>query len=394
MDRRVKGADGLRQRAKRVLGIGFRAEAVTADGLPLIAVRGDGALVEDVSGRQFVDWNMGFGSLLLGYRHAGVEAAIAQQLAGGTVFSFPHRLEIEVAEQLCALIPCAEKVAFGKNGSDVCAAAVRVARAVTGREAVLQYGYHGFHDWSVATNRNAEGVPPVLRSLVHPLVYGDVEGLRGIFAEHGARIAAVIMEPMRETLPPPGYLEAVRALTAAQGSLLVFDELVTGFRVARGGAQSRFGVTPDLACFGKAMSNGMPLSALVGRADLIDMLPRVAYGMTMRGETLALAAARAALDVYAHEDVAGRVTAIGGALRERFTALCAQRGIDASLVGHPSMQTLVLPAGWREPFLTRCRELGVFSYGHLLPSVAHGEAELTATLAAFELALDDCASRR
>lgn len=377
---------GLRRRGRALLGIGWRDESTTAEGEPLIAIRGDGAWVEDLGGQRFVDWNMGFGALALGYRHPEVDAAVRAGLAEGTIFSFPHRLEIEVAELLCAMIPCAEKVAFGKNGSDVCTAAVRIARAVTGRDAVLQCGYHGFHDWTIAANRAAEGVPAVLRGLVHPLVYGDLEGVRGIFAEHAGQIAAVILEPMRETLPPPGWLEGLRALTQAHGALLVFDEMVTGFRVARGGAQSLFGVTPDLACFGKALANGLPLSALVGRADLIDVLPRVAYGMTMRGETLALAAARATLRVHAREDVAGRLQDIGMHLRDRLTKAFSGYPEEVRLSGHPAMQTLIAAPELRRKLLAQARSAGVFSFGHFLPCVAHGEQEIAVSAAAFAAA--------
>lgn len=359
----------------------------------VLAAGGAGAILEDAAGNRYVDWIMGRGALLLGYRHPEVDAAVRAQLDVGTVFSVPHALEVEVADRLGDLVPCAERVAFGKNGSDVCTAAVRVARAVTGRPGVLHFGYHGFHDWIAAVNPTIEGLPPGLRELIHSLRYDDVNELRAILTEHGERIAAVILEPTRTALPSPGYLEGVRALTREHGCLLIFDEMVTGFRLARGGAQELFGVTPDLACLGKALTNGLPLSALVGRCDLIDVLDRVGYGMTARGETLALAAARASLEVYGREPVAETVRRVGEAVRKGFAAGCARAGIEATLVGHPSMLTFELPDGWLAPFVSACRSRGVLTNGHLLPSTAHGDAEVDASCRVFEAAIAECADR-
>jgi glutamate-1-semialdehyde 2,1-aminomutase len=380
----------LAERAAGLLGAGLQPYAVDDAGLPLLARSGRGACFVDVTGRQFIDWNMGFGSLLLGYRHPEVDAAVREQLTAGMLFSVPHALEVEVAEQLVAMIPGAERVAFGKNGSDVCAAAVRVARAVTGRQSVLQFGYHGFHDWCAALNPAVEGVPEPLRPMVYPLPYNDLDGLQAILHEHGADIAAVIMEPFRAELPAPGFLAGVRKLTRDHGALLIFDEMVTGFRIAKGGAQERFGVRADLACFGKALSNGLPLAALVGAAGPMAALARVGYGMTARGETLALAAARAALVVYAREPVAAGVAEVGLALREGFAASCARLGVAAWLYGDPAMQGIALPPGWDDIFLRACRADGVFTNGHLLPGQAHGDAEVAATCRVFEAALETC----
>ncbi|MBI5852372.1 MAG: aminotransferase class III-fold pyridoxal phosphate-dependent enzyme [Planctomycetes bacterium] len=379
--------DGWPRRASRVLGIGIEPFGRDDHGEPLVAERCEGACLVTTDGRRFVDWLMGFGSALLGYRHPEVEDAIEEQLGRGALMSLPHRLEVEVAERLVAMIPCATKVAFGKNGSDVTTAAVRVARAVTGRDGVLTCGYHGFHDWFAASNATAQGIPAPLRSLVHPVPYDDLPTLRAVLAEHGSRIAALVMEPTRTALPSPGYLAGVRALTREYGVVLVFDEMVTGFRLARGGAQQHFGVTPDLACVGKALSNGLPLAALVGPAEWIDVVPRVAYGMTARGEPLAFAAARATLAVHARIDVADHVRRIGEALRDGFTALAVRHGVDARLGGPAAILTLVAPEPFRERFLAGCRARLVLTNGHLLPSLAHGEAELEATLAVFDVAM-------
>jgi len=333
---------------------------------------------------------MGAGSLLLGYGDAEVEAAIQTQLKSGTLFSMPHTLEVDLAQRLTVQIPCAERVAFGKNGSDVCGAAVRIARTVTGREGILQFGYHGFHDWCAALNPAAEGVPESLRSLVYPIPYNDLDGLNAILAENGERIAGIIMEPLRSAMPEPGFLAGVKRAAKEHGVVLIFDEMVTGFRLGPGGAQELFGVTPDLACIGKALSNGLSLSALVGSAELMQHTPRIAYGMTGRGESLAMAAATAALAVHQSASVAQHVEGIGQALRAGFAAACQQQGVDAHLVGHPAMQGFVLPEGWEAPFYSACRQRGVFTNGYLLPSLAHDEESVRSSCEVFAESLAAC----
>lgn len=381
----------LRARAADLLSVGINHYATTPDGLPLLAQSGTGPWLEDSSGRRYIDWNMAWGSVALGYRHPEVEAAIRSQLESGTLFSVPHVLEVEVAERLCELIPCAEKVAFGKNGSDVCTAAVRLARTVTGREGILQFGYHGFHDWCAALNPDAKGVPASLRELVHPIPYNDLDGLKAMLAAHGDRIAGLILEPMRAEEPAPGFLAGLVDAAHHHGALVIFDEMVTGFRLGTGGGQELFGVTPDLACFGKALTNGMPLAALVGRADLMGALPRTAYGMTARGETLALAAARANLAVHARGDVAKHLERIGRNVRDAFSRSCKRHGVDAALTGHPAAQGFVLPGGWEQPFLEHCRAQGIFTNGHLLPSIAHGDDVVERSCRVFDEALAACA---
>jgi glutamate-1-semialdehyde 2,1-aminomutase len=358
----------------------------------LIADSGDGCWLTDTTGRRHVDWSMGRGSLLLGYRRPEVEAAIAEQLARGTLFSTPHWLEQRVAACLHEMVPCAERVVFGKNGSDVCAAAVRVARAFTGKEGILHCGYHGFHDWYAAGNAAIGGVPRALRGLIHAFPYDDLPVLEGLLAGHGDQVAAVILEPVREREPSAGYLAGVRELTREHGALLVFDEMVTGFRLAPGGAQELYGVRPDLACFGKALANGMPLSALGGRADLMALLGKVGYGMTAQGEALSLAAASAALAIYRAEPIAQRVRRIGEEVRQRFAASARRHGVAADLVGHPAMLTLscrgsTADAGAKAAFVLECRSRGVLTGGHLLASAAHDETAVDTTCGVFEAVL-------
>jgi glutamate-1-semialdehyde aminotransferase len=361
---------------------------------PLLAESGEGCRLTDTSGVEYVDWIMGWGPVLLGYRRLEVERAIAAQLAAGPLLSLLTPLEIEVAELLREAVPCAEGVAFGKNGSDVLAAAVRIARAHTGRELVLHYGYHGFHDWYMAGVADCEGVPDALRCTIQAFGYNDLDGLRALFEAHAGQVAAVVMEPLNTELPEPGYLEGIRELTREHGALLVFDEVITGFRIARGGAQEAYGVLPDLACVGKGLANGMPLSALVGRAEFLRTIPRVGYGVTFRGETLSLAAARACLEIHAREDVAGHVARIGEALRQSFDEACGRYGVGAALVGPPARTSLafepsgrLLPLGLQTLFVQECLKGGVLTNGNFLPSLAHDEPALEKSSQAFDAAL-------
>src|SRR5262245_50401905 len=192
----------------------------------------------------------------------------------------------------------------------------------------------------MASVPGCEGLPASLRATVRPFPYNDLPALRALFEAEGTRIACVVMEPTNVELPAPGYLAGVRDLTREHGALLVFDEIITGFRLARGGAQEAFGVLPDLACFGKALGNGMPLSALVGRAEVLRTIARVGYGMTYRGETLSLAAARAVLDVFEREPVAAHLERVGRALIAGFSEACARTGVEAALRGPPARTTL------------------------------------------------------
>ncbi len=356
----------------------------------------DGCRVVDTAGRVYLDWLGGFGTNLLGYGCPQLSEALSS--TAGTP-SMLHRLEVEVAERLVAMIPCAESVAFGKNGSDAVSAAVRIARAATGRPRILQFGFHGFHDWFAGLDPCIAGIPDAVKGLVHAFPYGRRATLERLFDDFQGEVAAVVMEPFREEPPPPGYLEAVRALCHRHGALLVFDEIVTGLRCHRGGAQAAYGVTPDLACFGKALAGGLPLSALVGRRDLMALVPRVGVAMTFRGETLALAAARATLDILAREPVAEHVARLGESLRDGVAELAGRHAVPCLLVGHPSRLSLrfteafTASVGELEPetarglLLDRLMRRGILSNGSLLPSWAHGDQEVDETLAAFDAAL-------
>ena len=391
----------LMRQADAVLGYGGHHRTAlrpiyegAGDVLPRFAVGAEGCELTDTAGRTFIDWVGGGGPVLLGYRHPAVEEAVRAQLEAGPTLTLMHPIEVEVATLLKEMVPCAEMVTFGKNGSDALTAAIRVARAATGREVVLQYGVHGFHEWFTCMHPGVQGIPKVLRALVEPFPYNDLDALGEQLGRRRGEVAAIVMEPMAFELPEPGYLEGLIELAHAEGVLVVFDEMVTGLRLANGGAQELFGVQPDLACFGKGLANGMPLSALVGTGGYMKLLPTVAYGMTFRGETLSLAAARAVLQTVRDQPAAPHLERIGAALRSGFEEACARTGVNARLLGHESRMAFAFAdqAGIdREQaeamFLESCAEHGVLTNGTLLPSTAHDDDAVRRTLDAFEAAV-------
>jgi len=398
----IERAGRLMCRARRILAYGnldsilqrplYHGEGAV---FPQFVERARGCELVDTTGQTFVDWVNGGGPVLLGYAHPAVEEAIRAQLACGPTVSMMHPLEVELAEELIEMVPCAEMVAFGKNGSDSLTGAVRAARALTGREVILQYGMHGFHDWYVVGNPQVRGAPGSLAPLIQPFPYNDLDALRELLERHAGRVAAVVMEPVREILPDPGYAQGVRELTRRHGALLIFDEVVTAFRLGNGGGQAFLGVEPDLACLGKSMANGMPISALVGRREFMEIVPAVAFGMTFRGETLTHAAARAVLRVLREEPVAEHVARIGERVRAATHRICARLGLRCRLGGPPARMTFVFEdqggRRWDQLqalFVQECLKNGIFTNGNVLPSYAHDDLAVERTARGFERALE------
>jgi len=313
---------------------------------PIYLRRGRGCRVWDVDGNEFVDLNLGVGPLSLGYCYDRVDEAIRAQLADGITFSLMHPLEVEVAELIRDVIPGAEAVRFSKTGADVTSAAVRLARAFTGREGVLCCGYHGWHDWYVSVTDRDAGIPRANRDLVYTFPYDDLEHFAASLDE---TVAAVILEPVVFQAPQDGFLAAMANLCRQNGTLLIFDEMWTGFRMALGGAPEFFGVTPDLACYSKAVANGMPLAVLAGRRDVMDLLEeQVFFYTTFGGEALSLAAAAATVAEMRERDVIGHLARQGARFRDGYNAICDELGLGwTRCVGYPwrSLVTFATEAG-------------------------------------------------
>lgn len=255
---------------------------------------GDGCRMYDVDGNEFIDFMCALGPITIGYNEPTVNEAVIKQVNKFASASLQSELEVELAEKICEIIPCAEMVRFVKNGGDATTAAVRLARAFTGRDIVLMSGYHGMHDWSVGASANNKGVPVAVRELTKNFEYNNLDDLEKKLQEF--EVAAVILEPIQSNGPKEGYLEGVKELAHKYGAILIFDEVVSGFHYALGGAQEVFGVSPDLVSFGKGMGNGYPISAVAGRRDLLEQISEgVFISTTFGGDSIAMAASLATL---------------------------------------------------------------------------------------------------
>lgn len=357
---------------------------------PVFLDRGQGCRVWDVDGNEYIDYILGLASITLGYAYPAVTEAVARQLERGSIFSLPHPLEVEIAERLRDVIPCAEMARFVKTGSEADAAAVRVARAATGRDVVIYCGYMGWHEWYAITTPRSKGIPKDFARLVVPFDYNDLGSLERALDEHHGRVAAVFMEPVLLDAPAPGFLAGVKAAAHRHGALLIFDEIVSGFRWAVGGAQEHWGVVPDLATFGKGMANGLPLAAVVGRAELMREFDDIFVSSTFGGDTLALAACRATLDVYAGAPVIDHLWRMGRRFQEGFTALAQRLGVSVRVLGFPVHPKIVIDHRSPEAarllmslFLQETAARGViFHFAGFNVSYSHGEADVDETLAA------------
>lgn len=283
---------------------------------PLFADRAKGAFIWDIDGNRYVDMINSLLPVVLGYQYKAVDEAIKKQIKKGIIFSLSSPLEYKLALLLKKHIPCAEMVRFGKNGSDVTTGAIRLARAVTGRDHVAVCGYHGWHDWYIGTTARDLGVPEDTKKLSHKFIYNDISSLEKIFDENPGKIAAVIMEAMNYEEPKDNFLQNVKNLTHKNGALFIFDEIITGFRYGLGGAQKLFGVIPDLAAFGKSMANGMPISALVGKKEYMEKISDIFYSFTNGGEALSIAAAIATIKEIEKRKVIPYIWKIGKYLQD------------------------------------------------------------------------------
>lgn len=394
----ISESQALWQRAAGLIPAGTQtlAKGPTqyVDGVaPKYLVRGQGAHVWDVDGNEFIDMTMAVGPLVLGYAYPAVDRAIAEQLQAGITFSLMHPLEVEVAELVRRVVPGADSVRFSKTGCDVTSAAVRLARAYTGRDKVLCCGYHGWHDWYIGTTSRGVGVPRATRELTETFPYNDLFTLMESLDEE---VACVILEPTIFDAPDEGYLRVIKRACESAGALLIFDEMWTGFRVALGGAQQRYDVIADLACFSKAVANGMPLSVLTGRSEVMRLLDEdVFFFTTFGGEALSLAAAKATIEELREHEVPARLERAGRILQDGYNELAARKGLDNTRASGLACRTLVtFDAVAGDPLLQKSlvqQELlrhGVLWTGFHNLSLSHSDADLEHVLKAYDRALD------
>ena len=363
---------------------------------PIYADHARGARLWDVDGNEYVDLMMAVGPISLGYCDEDVDAALRAQIARGINFTLMSPLEVEVSELVRDVVPHTESVRFSKTGADATSAAIRIARAFTGRHKVLCCGYHGWHDWYIAVTDRDAGIPPAASELTFTFDYNDLESLK---AQISSEFAAVIMEPTVFDAPAPGFLEGVRELCDAHGALLIFDEMWTGFRFALGGAQEKYGVRADLATFSKAVANGMPLSVLTGRADVMKVCEKdVFFFTTFGGEAMSLAAAKATIEKMRRESVVEHLARQGQKLFDGFNAIAAELDMPfAKCAGHPARAIIKLsvPDGASGVTALEMKTLlqqemlaqGVLWSGFHNLSYAHGDAEVDQVLRAYREAL-------
>jgi glutamate-1-semialdehyde 2,1-aminomutase len=347
---------GLVEKAKRVLPGGsfgnFSGDIVIREGR--------GGRVWDESGKEYVDFLLGSGPMLVGHAHPEVTTAAQARIAQGTTFFANNRYGIELAEEIVAAVPCAEQVRFVSTGSEADLYAMRAARAFSKRDKILKFegGYHGMSDYSLmslAPKRpgnfpqpvpDSAGIPKSLRDEILVAPFNDLDVVAGLVREHRNELAGVIVEPMQRILPPaPGFLEGLRKVTAENGVLLIFDEVVTGFRLAYGGAQEYYGVVPDLCTLGKVIGGGFPLAAIAGRADIMAHFDRAAVGDdgflmqvgTLSGNPVAAAAGLATLEILKRPRAYEQLFATGRELKGALTELLKRNGLTAQVTGEPPL---------------------------------------------------------
>lgn len=293
---------------------------------PKYLKRGKGSHVWDVDGNEYIDYTMAVGPLSLGYTYDKVDDAIREQLKDGITFSLMHPLEVEVAQLINKVVPNAESIRYSKVGADVTSAAVRLARAYTGRNKVLCCGYHGWHDWYIAVTDRNKGIPQSIQDLSYTFNYNDIQSVIDSIDEN---TACVILEPFVFDEPKDNFLHKLRDICTENGTVLIFDEMWTGFRVAVGGAQEYFGVKADLACFSKAVANGMPISILTGKKEIMQLLEKdVFFFTTFGGEALSLAAVKATVTEIIEKNVPAYLAKQGRKLKDGYNAIANKLGMD------------------------------------------------------------------
>lgn len=364
----VTQAASYAARARHALPGGWLGDLSLPEEMTLIASHGKGSKLFDVDGREYLDFTCGGGSLILGHAHPAVVEAVQRQVERGSTFYTLSDRSIELAERLLDAIPCAGKVRFASAGSESTFYTLRLARAFTGKQKILKFegSYVGHHDYGMISvsppdsnaplvpRPDSAGIPDELQKLVIIAPYNDTRAACALIEDHAHELAAVLVEPVQRAVPPvPGFLEGLRETTTRCGVLLAFDEVVTGFRLAYGGAQEFFGVQPDLAAYGKAIACGFPLSAVAGRADILELADPLRKGTkdyvyfsgTLSGNPLCCAASLATLDQLSRPGVYDKLHGMADTVRQRLAQIFADHGIPAQVIGAGPMFQIFFTAG-------------------------------------------------
>lgn len=367
---------------------------------PLFLKYGRGGCVWDLDNNMFVDLICGLLPVILGYCDEDVDNAIKNQLKKGISFSLATDLEVKLAEKLVKIIPSAEMVRFGKNGTDATSAAVRLARSYTKKNNILVCGYHGWQDWYIGSTSRSHGVPKSIQKLTHKVPYNDLGAINNKIRELSGDVAGLIIEPMNSYEPIDNYFDELRELLHKNGSLLIFDEVITGFRFANGGAQQLFKADPDLSSFGKGMGNGMPISAVVGKSQIMSHLKDVFFSSTFGGEALSLAASCATIDKIIKNNVTENLFNKGSIILKNTKKNLDELKLNEviNIVGHPSWSILNFKSNnnasnfaIKSLFIKTMIENGVLISGSNNICFAHNHKDLNLVLKAYEQSFEKIA---
>jgi len=366
---------------------------------PIYLEGGTGCYVYDDQ-YAYIDYPCGLGAILLGHGDFEIGMAIIDRMAQGHIFTLPHRLETELAEKLHKLIPCAEQMRFLKTGSEATSAAVRIARSYTGKMGVAYCGYHGWHDWFTADTPKNKGIPDNTKHLIQKFEYNNIKSLENIFDERGGnggyyddpQIGVVILEPYIYEAPKDNFLKKVIKLAHKHGAVVIFDEVVTGFRTKGYSAQKMFKVTPDLACFGKAMANGLPISVVCGKKKIMKVLEGDTFvSSTFGGELLSIVSALKTIEILERDNVIDHIWDMGQRLKDGYNHIRSELNIDTSCIGFPNRTMFMFPSGEHKSlFWQECIKRGVlFGYAQFI-NYSHKEEEIDYTLQVIKEALIVC----
>jgi len=400
---KTKISEELWERAQEVIMDGTqlysKGPMIGVDGVyPKYLKKGYKGHVWDVDGNEFIDYTAGVGSVILGYAYDAVNDAILNQLKDGTNLGLIHPLEVEVAELICETIPCSETVRFLKTGGGATAAAARIMRAFTGKDIIIKGEYHGWHDWCMAGSKRNAGIPRDIHDSVIFAEYNNINFIEDIFKQYPGKIAGIIMEPVQLDSPQNNYLEALKEICHKNDSLLVFDEIVTGFRFDISGAQNYFNVIPDLATFGKGIANGMPLSCVAGRKEIFDKVKDCIFiSTTFGGEMLSLAAAKANIITIKEKNVVNSLWEKGETLKKESNNIFKDIGIDLECKGYPVR--LMICTNFKDQredvllrslFLQEVVKRGVLMAWQMFPMYMHSDDDIKQTLRAFRESAEIC----
>ena len=373
-----------------------------------------GAYTWDVDNNKYLDTVMSLGAVLIGHNHKEINESIFNQLKKGTIFSLASSLETEVAELLTERIPSAEMVRFGKNGNDVTSAAVRLARHYTNKDHILFCGYHGWQDWYICKTSMNGGIPKIVSKYSHRFNYNDIDSLTKLFEKFKNKVACVIMEPISKEKPIcqkicsfcklsnknkcRGFLNQVKKITHKNNAILIFDEVVSGFRFSRGGYQSISKVTPDLSCFSKGMANGMPISVLVGKKEFMKKSNEIFYSLTYGGEALSMAATKTVLNYIDKHNVTKHIEIVGKILIKKVNDLIKSYEMEnvMEIKGFPQKSFIIFKnyydytaEDFRTFWIQQLTKYKILTLGTHLLSFSHKEKEINLLLESYEKVLSD-----